>query len=253
MVGSNVGYLAGPLFGVIGAAVGALIVLAITFGLADVAAKKDFWTGFSASLGMSFRGEVELPTFTPILAAGDRRACEEWMEGALPDGRRCGLGNYNYETRHRDSDGGSDWTSHRFTLAHIEVAAAEAPFLRAVFLRPSRMLRFAGDQTLPRTSTDKLTTESAAFDERYDLLVGREEPKARVLELFSPSFIERMARHPLEPSFDYVAGSLVVFTDKRTSDAGGLLQLWDVTREIAARFDEEIAESRAARGDAGLR
>ena len=60
-----------------------------------------------------------------------------------------------------------------------------------------------------------------------------------------PSFVSWLAEHPLHPCFEYRAGTLVVYLDRRLEDAGHLGWLLDATAEIAP--------AAAARGRAGRR
>ena len=54
-----------------------------------------------------------------------------------------------------------------------------------------------------------------------------------------------LAEHPLEPCFEYRAGTLVVYLERRLADAGRLGWLLDATEEIAVRFAREVAEATA--------
>ncbi|MCW3017087.1 MAG: hypothetical protein JWO02_4179 [Solirubrobacterales bacterium] len=232
----------------LGALVGMpLVALLVAFAIASSRASKDFWTAFAASLGMTYVGEKELPHATPILGEGDRRSCTDWMEGHTAEGRSFGLGNYTYETRERDSDGeGYHYEGHDFTLAVIDVADADACFVSAVSVREhhrNKVTRFFSEDAIDSFDGELLPTESAVFDGRYDLTVGKGEDKVRVLEIFSPSFLARLAEHPLEPYLDYRDGTLVVFTEKHSDEAAEFSALLAVTNEIAQRFQEEIAES----------
>jgi hypothetical protein len=246
------GVVAGAASGTATVAAGALagvplVAWLIAFAIAGSRASQDFWAALAASLGMTYVGEKELPGATPILGAGDRRSCTDWMEGRTDDGRPFGLGNYTYETRERDSDGeGHHYEGHHFTLAMIDVADADACFVRSVSVREHRrnkVTRFFSDDAIDAFDRELLATESSVFDGRYDLTVGKGDDKVRVLEIFSPSFLVRVAEHPLEPYLDYRSGTLVVFTDGHSDEATEFASLLEVTREIAKRFQEEIAES----------
>ncbi len=246
VIGAGVAGLAAPVVVV-------LLALVIAFWLADRRAHGDFWTGLAASMGYTYQGEVKLPAYTPLLAAGDRRSCPEWMTGKLEDGRNCAVGNYTYEVRQENGDEPDTWTSYDFTLAMIDIAPPEVSFVRGVYLRPRNRLRFFGEATLPGVRKDRLETESSAFKDKYDLYVDPDDDKSRVLEIFSPSFIDALAKHEGGMCFDYRGGSLGVFVKDHSDDAGRLLSVMESAKWVCKRIDEEIAESRAARGDAGVR
>jgi hypothetical protein len=88
--------------------------------------------------------------------------------------------------------------------------------------------------------------ESLRLHERYDLWVERSQDDLLLRQLFSPSFVAWLAEHPLEPCFEYRAGTLVVYLERRLEDAGRLGWLHDATAEIAERFALEIEQSRRA-------
>lgn len=227
------------------------VAYGIAFTIADRRAHQDFWAATATALGMTYEGKVDLEAFTPMLAAGDRRSCPEWLTGTLPDGRACGVGNYTFEERHRDSEGRTSWTPYRWTIGLVAVAPPEAAFVRGIYLRPRNALRFFGERTLPRTDKQRLHTESAAFADRYDLYHDPDDDPARLLEVFSPSFIDALCSTEL--CFDYRAGTLVVFVGDHTEDRTGLVAVLEATKRVVARIDEELAESRAARGPEGVR
>ena len=238
----------GLLPGILAGAVVLAIAFAIAFGLADHAAHGDFWTALAASLGMSYVGHTELAELTPMLAAGDRRHCEEWMTGRLPDGRPLSVGNYTFEVHHENGDEPDTWESFDYTLALIELAPAQGAYVRGLYLRPRNRLRLFGERSLPGARKERLHTESAVFDDRFDLYVDPDDDPSRALRSSSRPFIEQLAENPTKICFDYRAGSLAVFIEDHSDDAGRLVALLDAAKAIAFRIDAEIAESLAAGG-----
>jgi hypothetical protein len=234
----------------------AVVVIAafiVAFVIADRRAHGDFWVALAGSMGMTYQGETDLPSYTPLLGAGDRRNCPEWMVGKLADGRACAVGNYTFEERHENGDNPDTWTSYEYTLALIGIVAPEAAFVRGVYLRPRNRLRLFGERTLPTSHKTRMHTESAAFEERYDLYVDPDDDQARVLEILTPAFIDQLARQPAELCFDYHAGTLAVFVEDHSSDAGRLIAVLDAAKVVATRIDEELSESERARGLQGVR
>jgi hypothetical protein len=202
---------------------------------------------------MTFAGTVTLPGFTPLLSAGDRRKCPEWITGTLPDGRDCAVGNYTFEERHENGDNPDTYTSYEYTVGLISVAAPEAAFVRGLYLRPRNRLRIFGEKSLPTRHKTRMETESVAFNERYDLYVDPDDEKSRVLEILTPSFIDQLARQPSALCFDYYGGILAVFVEDHSSDAGRLITVLDAAKVVARRIDEELGESARARGLQGVR
>ena len=229
------------------------IVLAISqviaFLIADQRAERDFWTGFANGLGLMYLGDYELMPFTPLLGAGDRRRVEHWMIGPMPgdpDHRKSGLGLYTYEVRQENGDKPDTWVSHDFTITVTELPAAMVLYPAVYVRRRQRMRRLLGHEWLPSDRTEKVELESAAFHERYELRVAQQSDQIQLRELFSPAFLSFLAEHPLEPQFEYSAGTLCVFLDEHHEDAGTLTYMFDVTREIVKRLLAEVEEERAA-------
>jgi hypothetical protein len=244
---------AGIAAALIGPAVVVLVAVAIAFYLADRKAHGDFWVNLAQSMGMSYAGDVALPAFTPMLSAGDRRHCPEWIVGKLDDGRGCAVGNFTFEERHENGDNPDTWTSYEYTLALIEVVAPQAAFVRGLYLRPRNRLRLFGERSLPTRQKTRMHTESAAFEERYDLYCDPDDDQSRVLEILTPAFIDQLASQPTELCMDYHAGTLVVFVEDHSSDAGRLIAVLESAKVVAGRIDEELSESNRARGLQGLK
>ena len=104
-----------------------------------------------------------------------------------------------------------------------------------------------GEQWLSRVNRRKVELESAELCERYDLYVDEAQDELQLRELFAPSFVIWLAQHPLAPCFEYRAGTLVVYVERKLEDAGHLDWMLEAAAEIAARFAREVAERRAPR------
>jgi hypothetical protein len=223
-----------------------MLVLAAAFMAADGRAERDFFVSFAAARGLRYVGETTLLPLTPLLAAGNRRECRHWMTGPLGErtpGATCGLGHYTWFERKRGDGGGSRWVPHDFTVCGVDLEPGIGMF-PGVFLARRRGLAGMLDGGWLRTGTRrKVELESALLHERYDLWVERSQDDLVLRELFSPSFVAWLAEHPLEPCFEYKAGTLVVYLERRLEDAGRLGWLQDATDEIAGRLAREVAEA----------
>jgi hypothetical protein len=51
-----------------------------------------------------------------------------------------------------------------------------------------------------------------------------------------------LAEHPLEPCFEYRAGTLVIYVERTIEDEGHLDWLREVSAKISAAFAAEISE-----------
>jgi hypothetical protein len=68
------------------------------------------------------------------------------------------------------------------------------------------------------------------------------QDELRLRELFAPSFVIWLAEHPLALCFEYRAGTLVVYLERKLEDAAHLDWMLDATSQIAARLAREVEE-----------
>jgi hypothetical protein len=232
--------LAGPL-------AACLVVAALAFAAADRRSERDFFRGYAAARGLAYVGRTRLEPLTPLLGAGDEERCEHWMQGRLADGCDGGLGRYVYEVHGRDSQGHAKRReTRRFTIGVVEIAAGTRPF-PAIFLCARRGIfgGLDGRDWLSHVNRHEVELESAKLCERYELWIDDAQDELLLRELFTPSFEVLLAEHPLAPCFEYRAGTLVVYVERRLDDEGSLDTLRHVTAQIADRFSTEAAEEPA--------
>ena len=232
---------------------GPLLVVAVVVGtcflLADRRSEAEFFTSFARARGLRYVGRMELLPLTPLLGAGDRRECRHWMQGPLGEGLPdCGLGHYEFQER-SGSGKSESWTSHDFTVCVVDIEPGIVMY-PGVFVARRRDLvdRIGGGRWLDTGRRRKVELESEALHERCELWVERSQDDLRLLQLFSPSFVAWLAEHPLHPCFEYRAGTLVVYLERRLEDAGRLGWLLDATAEIARRFVQEVNEAATVGG-----
>ncbi|MGH2978442.1 MAG: hypothetical protein ACRDLQ_02235, partial [Solirubrobacterales bacterium] len=245
-----------------------MLVLAAAFSAADGRAERDFFLSFAAARGLRYVGDTALLPLTPLLGAGDRRECRHWMEGPLGErmpGVACGLGHYTWFERQRVDDNfwpaspapqsrdlaersaqnTSRWVPHHFTICVVDLEPGIKMFPGVFLARRRGLAGMLGGGWLGTGTRRRVELESAQLHERYDLWVQRSQDDLLLRELFSPSFVAWLAEHPLEPCFEYRAGTLVVYLERRLEDAGRLGWLQDATEEIAGRLTREVAEAAA--------
>jgi hypothetical protein len=234
--------------------VAAAITLALAFNSAHRHSVYDFYEGFARAHGFSYtRNKIELLAVTPLLGAGDRRCCEHYMEGPLSEdaaAMEAGLALYTYETRSDRSDRRGRvveaWTPHRYTVCVVQFDDTVMTAFPGVFLTQRRGLlgRFASDQWLDYGDLRPFELESSQLANNYELVMRPDQHRARLLELFQPSFQVWLAELPLDLCFELSGGTLVVYTNKRLTEAGSLEILLQATATIAERV---LRESRPMR------
>jgi hypothetical protein len=238
-------WLRSPLVMVAGPAVVIVVVLLVALRAADRRAEDDFFLSFSRARGLRYVGNTFLHPLTPLLAAGDRREFTHWMEGPLGEDMpdvTCGLGHYTWFERKRADDDTIRWVPHHFTICIVDIEAGITMFPGVFLARRRGLLGLLGGGWLSTATRRKVELESARLHERQELWVQRSQDDLLLRELFSPSFVSWLAEHPLEPCFEFRAGTLVVYQERRLEDAGRLGWLQDATQVIAGRLASEVAE-----------
>jgi hypothetical protein len=233
--------IAGPL--VVGA-----VGLLSAFSSADRRAERDFFSEYATARRLAYVGDTALMPLTPLLGAGDRRRCGHWMEGRLEDGREFGFGHYTYEVHERDRAGRTvRREKRRFTISVVDLEAGMSLFPGVFLCRRRGLFGFIdGEDWLSHHGRHEVELESASLCERYDLWVDDSQDELLLRELFTPSFEVLLGEHPLAPCFEYRAGTLVVYVERRIEDEGHLDWMRELTGTIAVRIGTEVEEAGAA-------
>jgi hypothetical protein len=227
-----------------GPAIVAALVAAIAFYYADQQAENEFFGRFARTHELDHYEKYSLDGFTPLLAGGDRRHCEHWMEA---HGR--GIGWYTFETRQDNGDKPDTWESHNFTLATVELGELGMARFQGIYLRRRRGIfdRLDSDANWLRNhNLKKVQLESTAFNETYELTADQDQDDVVLRQLFAPSFVVWLSDHPLEPGFELRAGELVVFIPGHCGEAGKLEFLLMAATDISKRIQAELSEAAQA-------
>ena len=225
------------------------IVLGVAAYLADSRAAKNFYLSFAETAGLEYVGNSDVLPYTPLLGAGDRQHCENWMTGdVVREPRLSGaLGHFIYEEVKEST--GSNGSRHEQTVERNRITVCmvdmeESILLyKGVFLRQHRGLLNLRRDWLAATPSRRLEVESSAFTHKYELRMSTDQDEILLRRLFSPTLVNWLAEHPLSPGFELRGGTLVVFVPRPLEDGGNLTFLLDATREIAGRVLHEVRES----------
>lgn len=247
-VGAGLAFLIGAATGRVIFAVGAplvalLVILVLLWNDSSRLAKRDFFAGFALEHEFSYSERMTLLETTPLLGAGDRRHCENYMEGPLDEvpGVAVGLSHYVFETREDRNDRRrrpiTVYTPHPFTIAVVDLPRAMSVFPGVFFSRRGGWL--GRDSWLDRPGMKSIELESSTLANKYELMTRGAVDRTKLLELFQPSFQVWLAELPLQLFFEYSGGTLVVYVPKKISDGEGLEIILQATERIAKRILKE--------------
>ncbi len=238
------GFAVNPLIGLIAAAgvflLGPLIVLVI----ADSKAGDDFFEVYAEQRGLSLiHGRGHLPQATPLLRKGDDRYSERTLTGPIADGFDGTLALFTYEEETRDSDGDTQTNYYRYTLGLVEVpdCAAFVPELycqRKFGLRALEKFEdaFRGDK-------ERVTLESEALLDKYEIFATKEQDANWLRQLFSPTFIVWLTdAAPDKFAFELVGGALCCYVSGHKENAAELDAVAAATGAVAKRLREEALD-----------
>ncbi len=255
VVGVALAALVGPAVGGAAAVVAFLAGLLIVFAIADSRAEQAFFETYAAQNGLELGGRGPLPETTPLLRKGDDRYAERTLSGRLDEG----LGGlegilalYTYEDETTDSEGNRQTNYYRYTVGLVPVPEC-VPHVPELFCRRKSGLRSLEKFEDAFRSTERVTLESEALAERYEIFSGKEQDQVWLRRLFSPTFIVWLSEQaPKKFAFELVDGTLCCFVSGHRKSADELDEMRSAAATVARRLLEESAQTGGASSAPGL-
>ena len=232
-----------PIGGAIAA--GAVIIIGIVcvFAYADHVAAQAFYNAYAKSRGLT-RSSTQIGGLTPFLQKGDRQRVDEMFAGKLNDEFEGSLCLYTYTEVSRDSDGDETTTDYPFTLALFSLPQTAAHLPELLCRRKSGMKALEGFEDKFRGKHERVTLESEAMRDRYEIFMQKEQDPVWVRRFFSPSFIVWLTESPPKKfAFELVAGTLVCYVPKHRDTTEGFDEMIAVGCSVAKRLADEAAET----------
>jgi hypothetical protein len=233
--------------------VGLIVALAIVavgigvvFAIADSKAADDFFDVYAENHELELGGKSKLPAATPLLRKGDDRYAKRTLAGEIAPGCAGLLALYTYEEQTTDSNGNRQTNYHHYTLGMSEVpdCVEHVPELYCQKRFGLRSLEKFED--VFRRSKRRVTLESEALGDRYEIFVGKEQDEVWLRRLFSPGFIVWLTESaPEKFAFELVGGTLVAYVPKHKEDAADLDRVAAATGAVVKRLREKSREADA--------
>jgi len=247
LVAAACGALIEPVLAAAGFVITFLLGIGITFWIADHRAAQAFYEAYAESRGLTRYTSKSLGGVTPLLRKGDKQRVDVMFEGELAPGVEGQLALWTFIVESRDSKGNKTEVNYPFTLALFSLPET------LQYVRDIRVQRQAGFKALEkfedafRRSHERVTLESEAMRDKYEIFMGKEEDAVWVRRLFSPSFIVWLAETPPEKfAFELENGYLCAYVPKHRDSATGLDEMTAVGIKVAERLLEEAAQSTPA-------
>jgi len=235
------GFFIHPAAAAAGLILGILIGIGIAFWIADHRAQEAFYDAYAKARGLT-RSDADLPPATPLLRKGDERQTDEMFQGPLNDEFDGTLALYTWTDVSRDSDGDRTETNYPFTVVLINVPECVQDIPELMLQRKSGLKALEKFEDTFRRNHERVTLESEAMRDRYEIFVKKEQDAVFVRRLFAPSFIVWLTETPPEKfAFELVEGNLVCYVPKHRDDAAGFDEMISVSTAVAKRLREESA------------
>jgi hypothetical protein len=236
------GAFIGAIFIAVGIVAAILISVLVVFVIADSKAEDAFFQSYAGQHGLTLSGKGALPAATPLLQKGDDRYGERILRGPLAPGVDGTLALYTYEDESTDSEGNRQTNYYRYTVAISEIADC-APFVpRLICQRKFGLRALEGVEDAFRKS-ERVTLESEALDERYEIFAPKEQDANWLRQLFSPTFIVWLTESaPKKFAFELVDGTLCCYVNGHKKSAAELDTMSSAAATVARRLREEASE-----------
>jgi hypothetical protein len=197
------------------------------------------------------RGGRGLGEGPPLLERGDRRRVEGRADGLLAPNLKGTLAHLTIGEVVKEGQYGNKrrrWTP--YTVATTPAPRAQA-FIPTLACRPRsglRLLEGVEDALLHRGLV-RVTLESVAFDERWELFVSEQHDENWVRQLFGPSFIVWLTEEPPEGfAFEYGGGVICANLEQHRTAFGELDALRSglvgLTRAIREQIFEKLGRAK---------
>ncbi|MCO5315453.1 MAG: hypothetical protein M9938_04720 [Solirubrobacterales bacterium] len=227
------------------AAVVTLIGIGIVFWIADHRAANAFFSSYAEQRGLTWqKGVKTLDGTSSFLRKGDSRQVNQLFTGPIADGIDGSLALYTYTVESTDSDGNRDETNYPFTVVTVKMPETVAHVKDLRVQRKSGFKALEGFEDAFRRSHERVTFESEALRDRYEIFVEKEQDQVWLRRLFSPSFIVWLTESPPKKfAFEIENGYFVAYVPKHRESTKALDEMCDVSCRVADRIRSEASET----------
>jgi len=222
----------------------ALFWVLVVFAIADSNAEDAFYDSYCATHGLTRIEDPDLGELTPLLRKGDEQKTNEIFRGTLAPGVEGDLALFTYTEVYHDHKGNRHESDYPFTLIHVPMPGVSdhLPELRVQNQAGFKFLEGLEDKF--RASHERVSLESEAMRDRYEIFVAKGQDPVWIRRLFSPSFIVWLTeKPPYKFAFELEDGHLIAYLPDHKDDVKGLEQVTHFGTFVAKRLLDEVAET----------
>jgi len=235
--------LEAPFVGGIVFVVAIILMLLIIFYIADGQAEDAFYDSYCSTHGLERATMPFIDSYTPLLRKGDKTNTDEVFTGELAPGLNGDLILWTYTEVSRDSDGDETETDYPFTFVHVEMPEI-IEHMSDLHVDRAGFKMFDGLQDKFLGDFERVTLESDALADRFEIFVRKGQDPIWVRRLFSPTFIVWLAENPIKNfAFELENGHLVAYVPGHMDTVDRLEEVTTVGSFVASRLREEVAQT----------
>jgi hypothetical protein len=242
-----IGWGAAFLVALVLAAAGMITAALVVAGVAIVAAigvaawqhssaSDEFFDRYAAARGLTHVERGRVKANVPLLSHGDERKYPRVLSGRI-FGEPAQLAHYTYTEISTDSKGNETRTDHDYTILCTRLPPAVADRYRGVYLSPRKLSLGALQDKLAHDR--KVELESSEFAKRYTLRVVDEQDDIALYELFSTTFVHRLATE-LHVHWEQRGADIVFWERRHETEAADLDALCQRAAHVLQRYHEEF-------------
>lgn len=239
--------------GPIGVAVGVALVvvligLGIVFWIADSRAAKAFFAAYAESRGLTWHKSGSwLDGTSDFLEKGDKQRVDQLFTGPLSEGMEGSLALYTYTVESTDSDGNRSDTDYPFTIVTMKMPETVEHVANLRVRSKSGFKALEGLEDKFRRKHERVTLESEALRDRYEIFVLKDQDPVWTRRLFSPSFIVWLTEQPPKKfAFELENGYFVAYVPRHRESVEALDEMCEISCHVARRIRDEVAETTPA-------
>jgi hypothetical protein len=234
----------GPAIGGAAFVVVLLIGVVVVFVIADSKAADTFFRVYAEQHGLTLGGRGPLPPATPLLRKGDKRYANRTLTGPIADGFDGTLALYTYEVESRDSDGNTQTNYYHYTLGLLEVPECVEHVPELYCQRKFGFRAFEKFEDAFRRDKERVTLESDALDDKYEIFASKKQDAVWLRRLFAPTFIVWLTEAaPDKFAFELVDGTLCCYVNGHKESAAELDRIAGASGSVAKRLRDEARET----------
>jgi hypothetical protein len=220
------------------------IALWVAWMLAGFRASESFLDVYARSHGLKVgAGSVPEKT-TPLLREGVGRGTSWTMGGEIAPGIEGTLAKFYYEEPTIDSDGLPSTKNVYFTVGVVPLPECATLVPELYCKRKFGLRSLEKLEDVFRVGKKRVTLESEALADRYEIFARQDQDEIWLRRLFSPSFIVWLTESPPDKFvFELVDGTLVAYIPGEHEDVVNLDAVLAATGAVATRLREEAAET----------